>query len=159
MKGSRIFAITLCLLATLTIIASPASHLPKANTRAALEAYVNEAAAIVQKSGPSCTTFASPEWRGGDYYVFVLGPDDKLVCHPRPDMIGKASGDITNKSGDKVGAKITAMGQGSGKGWLEYKWARSGKTEEELKTTYVMGVTGPDKMHYIVGAGAWDVAK
>ncbi|MGZ4808435.1 MAG: cache domain-containing protein [Thermoanaerobaculia bacterium] len=160
MNRSRIFAaVVLCLLAAAIIIAAPASHLPKTNTRAALMTYVGDAAAIVQKSGPSCATFASPEWRGGDYYVFVLGPDDKLVCHPRPDMIGKDSGEITNKSGDKVGDKIVAMGKGSNKGWVEYLWAKSGKTDEELKSTYVMGITGADNKHYIVGAGAWDLTK
>jgi hypothetical protein len=54
---------------------------------------------------------------------------------------------------------IAAKGSGHGKAWVEYLWTPPGKTAEELKSTYVMGVTGPDGKHYIVGAGGWNVTK
>ena len=149
----------LCLVSMLAIAAAPASHLPKANTRAAVMAYVQDAAALVQKSGPSCDTFAKPEWRSADYYVFVVGPDDKLVCHANASLIGKPSADIKNKSGDNVGEKIVKMGMADGKGWLEYLWTPTGKTADETKSSYVMGVTGPDHKHYVVGAGAFGLTK
>jgi len=158
MNRSRILLLlSICVIAIVAIAAAPASHVPKANTRDALIAYVKDAAAIVQKSGPSCDTFASPEWRSGDYYIFVLGPDDRLVCHPKADMIGKPQSDIVNSKGDKVGERIVKMAMADGKGWIEYFWARPGKTDEEPKSSYVMGVIGSDKKHYVVGAGAYDL--
>ena len=54
---------------------------------------------------------------------------------------------------------ISAMGKGNGKGWVKYVWAPPGKTAEELKSTYVMGVTGPGGKHYVVGSGGWKVTK
>ena len=143
----------------MAILVAATTHLPKANTRAAIQTYVEEAAKVVRTSGPSCAMFASPQWRGGQWYIFVNGPDDKIVCHLRADLIGKAPSVSTNAKGEKVGAMINAKAAGNGKGWVEYLWAPPGKTAEDLKSTYVMGVTGPDGKHYVVGAGGWNVAK
>lgn len=143
----------------MAILVAATSHLPKTHTRAAIQTYVEDAAKVVQKSGPSCGTFASPAWRGGEWYIFVDGPDDRIVCHLKTDMIGKAPSSIVNAKGQKVGSMIAAKGAGHGKGWVEYSWTPPGKTAEELKSTYVMGVTGPDGKHYIVGAGGWNVTK
>ncbi|HSP15729.1 MAG TPA: cache domain-containing protein [Thermoanaerobaculia bacterium] len=157
MNRSRIFLVLVCLAAVLLLAVSPASHVPRANTKQAVMAYVQDAAKIVQKSGPSCATFASNEWKGGDYYIFVIGPDQKTVCHPNPEMVGKPSGEIVNAKGDKVGEKIVKMGMADGKGWVDYLWNKPGKTNDEPKSSYVMGVAGPDGKHYVVGAGGWDL--
>ena len=147
------------LVAVCLIAAASPSHLPKAKTREALAAYVKDAAAVVQKSGPSCDAFAKPEWRSADYYVFVVGPDDKLVCHANASLIGKPSADIVNKGGDKVGEKIVKMGVADSSGWLDYLWPPKPGASEETKSSYVMGVTGPDGKHYVVGAGGFGLAK
>lgn len=147
-------------LAPLLLVAATAlaaSHLPKANTHAAIKAYVEEAAKIVQKNGPSCATFASPEWRSGEWYIFVDGPNDEVLCHPNASLIGKSPTMVVNAKGDKVGAMVAAKGKGNGSGWVEYLWTPPGKTAEALKTTYVVGVTGPGGKHYVVGAGGWNV--
>jgi signal transduction histidine kinase len=158
-RSAVLLSVTACVVgAVAAVAAAPASHLPKANTREAVVAYVQDAAKIVQKGGPSCAAFATPAWTGGDYYIFVAGPDEKTVCHPRADLVGKSMGDIVNSEGDKVGDKIYKVGT-AGKGWVEYLWARPGKTTEEPKSTYVMGVNGPDHKHYLVGSGAWDLKK
>jgi signal transduction histidine kinase len=160
MNRSRILiSIAVCFVAGIAIAADTMSHVPKTNTRDAIAAYVQGAAKIVQKSGPSCETFASKEWRSGDYYIFVLGPDEKLLCHPNPDMVGKLQSEITNAKGDKVGEWILKAGTGEGKGWVDYLWARPGQTAEVPKSSYVMGVKGPDGKHYIVGAGGYDLKK
>lgn len=155
------FRIPLCVavfLITTAAIAAPAmTHLPAANTRDAVLKYVQSAATIIKKSGPSCATFASSEWKGGDYYIFVLGPDDKTVCHPQAAMIGKAFSEIVNAEGDKVGEKIVKTGAAGGKGWVDYRWSRPGQTVEEPKSSYVMGFTGSDGKHYIVGAGGYNL--
>jgi signal transduction histidine kinase len=147
-------------LAPLLLVATAAlaaSHVPKTSTHAAIKAYVEAAAKIVQKDGPSCATFASPEWRSGEWYIFVDGPNDEVLCHLKPEMVGKPSTSIVNAHGDKVGAMIAAKGKGNGSGWVEYLWTPPGKTAEALKTTYVVGVTGPGGKHYVVGAGGWNV--
>ncbi|HEX7137697.1 MAG TPA: cache domain-containing protein [Vicinamibacterales bacterium] len=156
MKVSRI---VLCLVAVVVAAAALAatSHLPKTNSRAAVEAYVKEAAAIVQKDGASCATFASPEWKSADYYIFVSGPDSTLVCHPNAAVVGKPASSIVNKKGDKVGEMIVAKGKDNGQGWVEYMWMPPGKTTEELKSTYVIGVTGPEGKHYVVGGGGFNL--
>src|ERR1051325_3673740 len=89
MKRSRIVSVTACLLATAALAA--VSHLPKANTRAEVKRYVEDAAKVVKANGASCKTFESPEWRNGEYYIFVSGPDGKLLCHPRSEerRVGK----------------------------------------------------------------------
>jgi hypothetical protein len=160
MNRSRILVpVFVCVIAVVAMAAAPPSHLPTANTRAAVMAYVKDAATVVQKNGPSCDAFAKPEWRSADYYVFVSGPDNKLICHANASVIGKSAADVVNKNGDMVGAKITKMGMADGQGWLDYLWTPTGKTTEETKSTYVMGITGPDHKHYVVGAGGFGLAK
>jgi hypothetical protein len=163
MNRSRILVPSLvCLTAVLLLAAdgSVKNHVPRAATRDAVMTYVKDAAAVVQKSGASaCDTLAKPEWRANDYYVFVSGPDNKLLCHPSAAMVGKPTAAVVNKSGDKIGEKISKMGEGDGAGWLEYMWAPRAGAPEEMKTTYAMGVTGPDGKHYVVGAGAFRMAK
>jgi methyl-accepting chemotaxis protein len=135
---------------------SPALFYPLENTRKAVVRYVKNAADIVRKDGAaSCATFETMQWRSGDYYIFVVGPDDTTLCHPNAALIGKPESAIVNAAGDKVGERIMKAGAGDGKGWVDYLWPRPGQTKEEPKSAYVMGVTGPDGKHYIVGAGGY----
>lgn len=156
MPRLQVYAFAATLVAT-SLSAAPATHVPKTNTRAAVQAYVEEAAKVVQKNGPSCAAFASPSWESGDYYIFVADAAGKTLCHPRKELVGTSIDAIVNAHGDKVGEKINRMAIGNGKGWVDYLWARPGKKTEELKSSYVMGVVGPDHRHYVVGAGAWDL--
>lgn len=158
MIRSRILlSLVVCAIAVAAVAAPAVSHVPKANTRAAVQAYVQDAAKVVQKSGPSCATFASPEWKSGDYYIFVSGPDNKSICHPNAAIVGKSMDQITNAKGDKVGERINKAGMTSGGGWADYLWARPGQKTEEPKSTYVMRVKGPDGKEYGVGAGGWNL--
>jgi signal transduction histidine kinase len=157
MKRSRIVSVTACLLATAALAA--VSHLPKANTRAEVKRYVEDAAKVVKANGASCKTFESPEWRNGEYYIFVSGPDGKLLCHPQASLVGKDEATVVNLKGEKVGEMILLASRGNSKGWVEYAWTRPGKSHEEPKSTYAMGVTGPDGKHYSVGGGGWNLKK
>lgn len=156
---SRIAVLTLSIAVAAAALASPVSHVPKSNTREAVVAYVNAAAKVVQANGPSCATFASPEWRNGDYYIFVAGPNGETVCHPNAKLVGQPTSAIVNSKGDKVGDKILKAGMATGSGWIDYLWNRPGKTAEEPKSTYVVGVNSKDGKHYVVGSGAWDLKK
>jgi signal transduction histidine kinase len=161
MNRSRILPALVSLSAVLLIAAdgSVKNHLPRTATRDALMTYVRDAAAVVQKHGPSCDTFAKPEWRSNDYYIFVSGPDNTTLCHPNAAIVGKSTADIVNKNGEQVGAKISKMAEANGSGWVEYMWAPRAGAAEEMKSTYVMGVTGADGKHYIVGSGAFRMSK
>jgi cytochrome c len=133
------------------------SHVPKSNTRDAIKAYVKSAAKVVTKSGPSCETFKSKEWMEGDYYVFVTGPDDRELCHPNPQMIGKSATEIKDANGKNVGTELIAAAKKKGGGWVEYVWPRPGQTTPVAKSSYAMQVKGPDGKWYIVGAGGYEL--
>jgi signal transduction histidine kinase len=140
-----------------TSAAMAKSYVPKANTRAAIKAYVKNAAKVIAKSGPSCDTFKSADWMAGDYYVFVTGPDDRLVCHPTASMVGRANPDIVDANGKKVGTMIIDASKKKGGGWVEYVWARPGQTTPVKKSSYAMRVKAPDGKWYIVGAGGYEL--
>src|ERR1700675_3458325 len=114
------------LVGVLLLIYTPAamakSNLPAANKRAAIKTYVRDAAKVVAKHGPSCDTFKSADWMGGDYFAFVTGPDEKLVCHPSPSIVGKANADIVDANGTKVGTMLIDASKKKGGGWVEYVW-------------------------------------
>jgi len=82
-----------------------ATKTPKANTRAEVKAYVERAAKFVAKHGPSCSALQSKEWQNGDYYIFVVGPDDKLLCHPIASMVG-TSGAAHQRLGCKTASAL-----------------------------------------------------
>lgn len=158
MIRSRIF---LCLAVSLVVgtavARTPAlvNHVPKANTRAAIQAYVQEAAGLIATNGPSCEIFASPVWRSGDYYIFVAAADGKTICHPDPAVVGKSINEIVSSKGDKVGEKISKASLTAS--WTDYPWKRPGQKVEELKSTYSMRVKGPDGTVYLVGSGGWNL--
>lgn len=138
---------------------TPALFFPRENKRSEVRRYVQRAAEVVRERGPQCEMFANAQWRSGDYYIFVVGPDDRLLCHANSAIIGTPSADIVNARGERVGEEIVRRGAGHKKGWLEYMWARPGSRNEEPKSTYVMGVTGADGRHYVVGAGGYGLKK
>lgn len=148
------------ILSLLLVCASTAfakSYVPTANTRDAIKAYVKEAAKVIAKSGPSCDTFKSKDWMAGDYYIFVTGPDERLVCHPNASMVGKANADIVDANGKKVGLELLKAARKRRGGWVEYVWPRPGQTTPVPKTSYAMRVKGPDGKWYIVGSGGYGV--
>ena len=133
------------------------SNLPKSNTRAAIKAYVERAAKVVAKKGPSCEEFAEKDWKGGDYYIFVLGPDDKLVCHPNPSLVGKPASDVKDVNGRVVGQEIADVGKKKNGGWIDYPWPRPGTEKSVPKSTFATHVKGPDGKTYVLGAGGYEV--
>ena len=148
--------VSICaLLVCATLIAD--SNVPKANTRSDIKKYVKAAAKYVGKHGPSCKEFEEKDWRAGDYYIFVLGPDDKLICHPNASLVGKPASDIKDANGKVVGSEIAAAGKKRGGGWVEYMWPRPGTDKPVAKTTYATHVKGPDGKTYLVGSGGYEV--
>ncbi len=145
-------------LALFLLAGCASSYTPRANTRADIVSYVNHAASVVAKNGPSCDTFNQPNWMSGDWYIFVDGPDGRLICHPNAQMVGRSNADIVDVNGKRVGDAITAAGiSPEGHGWVDYVWPRPGQTTPVAKSTYVTRVTGPDGKMYLVGAGGYEL--
>lgn len=146
------------LLVLALLVGCASSMTPRANTREGVMAYVNQAAALVAKRGPSCDTFKSSSWMAGDYYVWVVGPDDRLICHPNADLVGRSQSEILDAKGMRLGEALSAAGNSAqGHGWVDYVWPRPGQTTPEPKSAYVTRVTGPDGTTYVVGAGGYSL--
>lgn len=133
------------------------SYVPTKNTRAAVKAYVQSAAKYVAKHGADCAAFKSKEWMSGDYYIFVTGPDETEVCHPKPEMVGKKASEIVDSNGKKVGTELIAAAKKKGGGWVDYMWPRPGTDKPVAKSSYSMSVKGPDGKMYYVGAGGYEL--
>ena len=127
------------ILAAVLILWASAPFTPKANTRHEIKKYVHAAATHIAEHGPSCSEFAKPEWRSGDYFIFVLGPDKRTLCHPAPTLIGT------------MAPEIVAASKKFGGGWIDYAWPGSSR----VRTTYVQQVKSPDGEVYIVGSGGY----
>lgn len=156
-RKSVFVGLSLVLLAGCKSATSPMMT-PATNTRDAIVAYVNSAADVVAKKGPDCGTFKQSAWMSGDYYIFVLGPDDRLICHSNAQLIGEPASSVIDVNGTHVGdALVAAAASAEGHGWVDYVWPRPGTTIPVPKSTYVTRVTGPDGKRYVVGAGGYNL--
>lgn len=149
--------LTVFLLALGVSAAFANSYTPAKNTRADIKKYVEAAAGHVAKHGADCATFENKDWRSGDYYIFVLGPDEKAVCHPSAAIVGKPSSEIVDAKGRHVGDEIVAASKTKGGGWVDYEWPRPGSDQPVPKSTYAVRVKGPDGKTYIVGSGGYEL--
>ena len=133
------------------------SHVPTANNREEVRAFVNSAASIVEKNGPTCARFTTSKWYEGDWYIFILEPNGKTVCHPaRPDLVGQMVNDLVDPNGMRIGeAFVQTANSDTGSGWVDYVWARPGQDTPVKKSSYVRMVTAPDGKKYIVGSGTY----
>lgn len=154
----KLFPLVLSLALLAGCATSPKMMTPATNTRDAVMSYVNHAADVVAKNGPSCDTFSQPMWKAGDYYIFVVGPDDRVICHPNAQLVGKMQADIVDANGMRVGDALgAATASAAGHGWVNYVWPRPGTTTPVPKSTYVTRVTGPDGKSYTVGGGGYQL--
>ncbi|HSN68465.1 MAG TPA: cache domain-containing protein [Thermoanaerobaculia bacterium] len=143
-------------------VACASTLTPPQNTRADLVAYVDRAAALVARRGPeaACTSFHEARWKSGEWYVFINRAEDSvLVCHPaRPDLVGADQTNLQDVNGVYLAREMKkAADDPSGRGWVEYMWARPGETTPVRKSVYVVAVTAPDGKRYIVGSGGYEM--
>jgi cytochrome c len=157
MRRSFSVALSVVLLFCATVLVAK-SYTPKTNTRAAVKAYVDRAAKEVARHGASCATFKDKNWMAGDYYIFVIGPDDHLVCHPNASLVGKMNTDIVDANGKKVGEELANKAKSKdGHGWVDYVWPRPRQTTPVPKSSYAEKVKGPDGKWYVVGGGGYEL--
>jgi signal transduction histidine kinase len=156
---------TACLLHTLNAygqITSTTSNQPyeDAGTRA-LVALVDDAAALVQKSGDAALgEFAvdGSRWRTGETYIFVLDPAGIMLVHPDPALQGRSQLDLEDVNGKPIilgllGAATTFSSKT--KGWYHYQWPVPGEILPRWKSSYVRLVTAPSGTRYVVGSGMY----
>ena len=140
----------------LSVSAFAKGHVPTATTHDANKKYVTDAAAYVAKHGADCKVLEGPDWRSGDFYVFV-DSDGKTLCHPDPKMVGKSFTDIVDVNGKKVGVLLDEMGKTKGGGWVDYMWPRPGTDKPVAKNTFVTSAKAPNGKTYVIGAGGYEL--
>ena len=154
---NRIASVCVLLLA----VGCASSYTPRQNTRDDLVSYVERAAALLEREGPTsaCVAFHEPRWMAGDWYLFVNAEDDVLVCHPaRPDLVGQDQTQLQDVNGVFLAREMAALANTpEGRGWVEYMWARPGQTTPVRKSVYVVAVTAPDGKRYVVGSGGYEM--
>lgn len=148
--------LTVLLLVLCASTAFAKSYTPKKNTHAAIKAYVESAAKYVRKHGADCAAFKSKEWMSGDYYIFVTDSNEKEICHPNPQVVGKSATEIVDTNGKKVGVLLLEAAKKGG-GWVDYVWPRPGTTKPVPKSSYSVSVKGPDGKTYYVGSGGYEL--
>jgi len=111
----------------------------------AIEAYKAEGKAAFSKM-----TVPSTEFRDRDLYVFVIGPDHKVVAHGLDaTRIGRDVTKFVDPDGKAYGKEFIAKANESGS-WVEYKF-RDPITDKMLrKSSWIVLHDG-----YIFGAGIY----
>lgn len=150
----RVFPLVVALLLCATVLPAK-SHTPKTNTRDAVKAYVDQAAKFIAKNGADCAKLQGPDWQAGDYYIFVVGPDNRTLCHPNPQIVGKPEEEIVDANGKKVGLELVAAADKGG--WVDYVWPRPGTTNPVPKSSYAVKVKAPNGKTYLVGSGGYEL--
>jgi hypothetical protein len=114
----------------------------------AIEAYdANGAAAFADMTAPS-TSFVDR-----DLYVFVIGPDYRIVAHGNDAArIGEDITVMVDSQGKAFGNEMVVRADSDGE-WVDYTWADPLTGNEEPKSSYLVKHDG-----YIFGSGIYKVA-
>ncbi len=89
------------------------------------------------------------EWHDRDLYVFGMGSQGVLWAHGvNQGLVGQDLLDLADASGKLFVQEIIAV---EGEGWVDYLWANSVTGEMELKSSYIIRVSGDE----FVGVGAY----
>jgi cytochrome c len=108
------------------------------------------------KDGPDATFKAVSdksvsEFHDRDLYPFVYDMSGNCVAHgARPALIGKNLLDLKDQDGKYLIREMVDIANGTGKGWVDYKWPNPLNNKIEDKASYV------EKMgNYFVGVGVY----
>ena len=91
------------------------------------------------------------EFHDRDLYPFIYNLEGVSVAHgARPALIGKSLISMKDQDGKYLIQEMIGIAQGSGSGWIDYKWPNPITSRIEDKTSYVerMG-------DYFVGVGIY----
>jgi cytochrome c len=111
-----------------------------------------KAALYLKDSGPDPAFAAfnakTGPWHDRDLYVFVSGPDHKVLAHGSiPALVGRTLATLKDVDGNSISDKIHAV---PNEGWIEYKWQDPVTKAIAPKVSYVVRVGD-----YFVVVGAY----
>ncbi len=119
-------------------------------------AMVKRAQAMFKKDGAEATFKAVSDpsvadFHDRDLYPFVYDIKGICVAHgARPALIGKNLFDLKDQDGKYLIREILDIANGSGTGWVDYKWPNPLNNKIEDKSSYI------EKMgDYAVGVGIY----
>jgi cytochrome c len=119
-------------------------------------AMVKRVQAMFAKDGPDATFKAVSdksvaEFHDRDLYPFIYDMKGTCVAHgARPALIGKNLIDLKDQDGKYLIRELVDIANGSGSGWVDYKWPNPLNNKIEDKSSYV------EKMgDYFVGVGVY----
>jgi cytochrome c len=119
-------------------------------------AMVKRVEVMFNKDGPDVTFKAVSdksiaEFHDRDLYPFVYDMNGNCVAHgARPALIGKNLIDLKDQDGKYLIREMVDVANGTGNGWVDYKWPNPLNNKIEDKASYV------EKMgNYFVGVGVY----
>jgi len=119
-------------------------------------AMVKRVEAMFAKDGADATFKAVSDksvtdFHDRDLYPFVYDLNGTCVAHgARPALIGKNLIDLKDQDGKYLIKEILDIANGTGSGWVDYKWPNPLTNKIEDKTSYI------EKMgNYAVGVGVY----
>lgn len=91
------------------------------------------------------------EFHDRDLYPFIYDMKGTCVAHgARPALIGKNLYDLKDQDGKYLIREVIDIAEGSGAGWVDYKWPNPLSNKIEDKSSYI------EKMgDYVVGVGIY----
>jgi signal transduction histidine kinase len=122
------------------------------------KALVEKAAAHIKEVGADKAFADFNDPKGGyqdrDLFVFVYGPDGKIVCVPGiPGLLGRDANALKDVDGKEFGRLIISTATANaGGGWAEYRMTNPATKKVEPKKTYTIKVGD-----YVLGVGAYSL--
>jgi hypothetical protein len=125
-----------------------------------LVGFVEEAAAVLEKQGPSAfLEFGrkNSKWFNENWYLFAYDINGVCIFHPvTPELVGKNLSGMTDIVGKPVIRMITDVGRMPEKdahGWVFYHWVDRSQFDPMWKASYIRKVIDKDNRLYLLGCG------
>jgi|SRR5208282_3160527 len=149
----RAFAVIAMVVSMMFAFAASAAEF---GTKEEAVAMVKRAQAMFKKDGAEATLKAVSDpsvaaFHDRDLYPFIYDVKGTCVAHgARPALIGKNLFDLKDQDGKYLIREILDIANGSGTGWVDYKWPNPLNNKIEDKSSYI------EKMgDYAVGVGIY----
>ena len=149
-------ALAIALFASLMIL-SPSARAAEHGTREEAVAMVKRVQAEFKKSGMQATfkdvdDKSNKSFHDRDLYPFIYDLKGVCVAHgARPVLVGKNLIDLKDQDGKYLIRDMVKLAEGSGHGWIDYKWPNPITNKIEDKSSYIEKLGD----NYFVGVGIY----
>ena len=106
---------------------------------ASVKEYVDKAIARYESDGLTAliTHYNSQDSLEGQFYLFLIGPDDNYLAHPIfPHLIGSDIKEVVGSDGQELGKEIAEATEDGV--WVEYLWPHPLSRQEQQKVTWAI---------------------